>query len=421
MNKIFLIITLITISYSQGKMNAYGLGHFYGNQGVRNAMDGIVSLTPSFSENINFSNPSTWHNFRYTFLSLSYSGAQNSLNNNQNINGYSGLSDALWIVPFKSKYAMGFSLTPYLNQKVSLIGRDSLTYLAFEDTLNVKSIFMRSGGVMSMNIGASYKINEFISFGLMAEILFGSSRQSESINFGGSSITKTIRNRYNGLTSNSFLSIILPGKTRLFTSLRFTVKPLESAYLEKNLFDDVNQNGYHDWTSPYFDFPFPDSVKIFSENRIDNIHNPASYQIGIDRRIAKKISLAVEYFNETEKSENKSSLYVPIKNQVHKIQKLKFSFIKYPNQISLKTFDKFSFRTGILHSNYYLQNSEIQITELGFSLGIGYKFKTFGNQLDCNYYFGHRKYPKMPEKELVQQVQVGISLADIWFVKRRQK
>ncbi len=421
MNKIFLIITLITISYSQGKMNAYGLGHFYSNQGVRNAMDGIASLTPSSSENINFSNPSTWHNFRYTFLSLSYSGSQNSLNDNQNINGYSGLSDALWIIPIKSKYALGFSLTPYLNQKVSLIGSDSLTYLAFDDTLNVKRMFIRSGGIMSLNIGASYKINEFFSFGMMAEILFGSSRQSESINFGGSSITKTIRNRYNGLNSNSFLSILLPGKTRFFASLKFTIKPLESAYLEKYLFDDVNQSGSHDWTSPYFDFPYPDSVKTFSENRLGNINDPMSYQIGIDRRIAKTLGMAVEYFYETESSSGNPSLYVPTSNQIYKTQKIKFSFIKYPNQISLKTFDKFSFRTGILQSNYYLQNSEMQITELGFSLGIGYKFKTFGNQLDCNYYFGHRKYPNMPEKELVQQVQVGISLADIWFVKRRQK
>ena len=41
--------------------------------------------------------------------------------------------------------------------------------------------------------------------------------------------------------------------------------------------------------------------------------------------------------------------------------------------------------------------------------------------MDINYYIGNREHTGMEEKELIQQIQLGVSLADIWFVKRRQK
>ena len=45
----------------------------------------------------------------------------------------------------------------------------------------------------------------------------------------------------------------------------------------------------------------------------------------------------------------------------------------------------------------------------------------FLNQIDINYYIGHREHTGIEQKELIQQIQLGVSLADIWFVKRRQK
>ena len=54
-------------------------------------------------------------------------------------------------------------------------------------------------------------------------------------------------------------------------------------------------------------------------------------------------------------------------------------------------------------------------------MGVGFKFKHVSNQIDFNYYFGLEKYPFALNKELIQQLQVSLSLADIWFIKRRQK
>ena len=66
---IILILVLLSFGFSQGNMNAIGLGKFYSNQGVYNAMDGVNTLAPSILKNVNFSNPSTWHNLKFTYLS----------------------------------------------------------------------------------------------------------------------------------------------------------------------------------------------------------------------------------------------------------------------------------------------------------------------------------------------------------------
>ena len=95
--------------------------------------------------------------------------------------------------------------------------------------------------------------------------------------------------------------------------------------------------------------------------------------------------------------------------------------IKYSNSLSLKLIDKFSFRSGLKYSNYSLNNNGSNINEIGFLVGFGFKFGAVGNQLDINYYIGNREYPNRSDEELIHQIQFGVSLADIWFVKRRQK
>jgi hypothetical protein len=44
-----------------------------------------------------------------------------------------------------------------------------------------------------------------------------------------------------------------------------------------------------------------------------------------------------------------------------------------------------------------------------------------GNQIDFNYYYGLRDYKMLKKIEYFQQFQLSTSLADLWFVKRRQK
>ena len=416
-----LIFFFISFSFSQGNMNAIGLGKFYSNQGVYNAMDGVNTLAPSILKNVNFSNPSTWHNLKFTYLSLSYSADQTFFENFSLVNAYSGLSNALWVIPIKSKYSIGLSISPYINQKVSLLEQDTAAFIAFEDTLQISRSFKRSGGLLSLSMGSSYQLNQKVSLGIMANVLFGSSRQSESVNFSSSNIIQTTRSRYNGLISNFFLSMKLRNEITLYSSFKKTLKPVENAQIDKHLFDDANSNGFHDWSSPYFDFPFPDSVISYSEYRISDVHNPAGLQFGISKILNKKWSLAFEWSSEIDNSKELKNIDFPLNNWIYETNSFKTSFSRFANPTSLNIFDKISIRSGLQFSSYTLGNSKKVIQEYGCSIGSGYKFKTVGNQIDLNFCFGYRDYPMSSSRELYQQLQMSVSLADIWFIKRRQK
>ena len=72
------ILYLFQFAYCQGFINSYGVGHFYKYQGNLSSSNNLIQLSPSFKNKTSLNNPSTWHNFNFTILSLSYSGNHNS-------------------------------------------------------------------------------------------------------------------------------------------------------------------------------------------------------------------------------------------------------------------------------------------------------------------------------------------------------
>ena len=129
---------------------------------------------------------------------------------------------------------------------------------------------------------------------------------------------------------------------KVFFQYTYTIKPLEGAFEQKHLFDDINGNGYHDYSPAYYDFPYPDSVEAFSEIRIKDLHAPVGYKLGISKTINSVSALAVELGNMRDNSKDINGLRSPINNWIYETNSLKASFSHYPNDLSLKLFDKFS-------------------------------------------------------------------------------
>jgi len=415
------LIFCLSLLMGQGTMNGFGLGHFYENQGITSAGNGLNSLVPGFQSDVSLSNPSTWHHLKYTHLSLSYSGDENTISDLPLLNRYSGLSYASWIVPIKSKGSFGLALVPYADQRITLTDTDTTSFIAFEDTLSLLKSFDRSGGIMAFKVGTSYLFRENLSVGLSVDMLFGSSRQNESIFFDGSSIIQTSRTRYSGVLAEVFISLARQEKINLFASVKQTLRGLDGIYTEKHLFDDANGNGYHDYGNP-LDFPLPDSVSAKNEIRLPEIHKPKQFSFGVQSKLNKQTSISFEFSTIKDKGTIPGSLTLPINNWIDHSNDFKLSLVRFPNDISLDLVDKISFRTGLMYKSHTLALSNAIVSEVGGSLGFGFKFKAVGNQVDLNYYLGKRNYSDIFYKtEIIQQMQVGVSLGDIWFVKRRQK
>ena len=415
------LIFCLSLLMGQGTMNGFGLGHFYENQGITSAGNGLNSLVPGFQSDVSLSNPSTWHHLKYTHLSLSYSGDENTISDLPLLNRYSGLSYASWIVPIKSKGSFGLALVPYADQRITLTDTDTTSFIAFDDTLSLLKSFDRSGGIMAFKVGTSYLFRENLSVGLSVDMLFGSSRQNASIFFDGSSIIQTSRTRYSGVLAEVFISLARQEKINLFASVKQTLRGLDGIYTEKHLFDDANGNGYHDYGNP-LDFPLPDSVSAKNEIRLSGIHKPKQFSFGVQSKLNKQTSISFEFSTIKDKGTIPSSLTLPINNWIDHSNDIKLSLVRFPNDISLDLVDKISFRTGLMYKSHTLALSNAIVSEVGGSLGFGFKFKAVGNQVDLNYYLGKRNYSDIFYKtEIIQQMQVGVSLGDIWFVKRRQK
>ena len=275
---------------------------------------------------------------------------------------------------------------------------------------------------ISFKISSSLKVSDRASLGINHSILFGSSRQNESITFGGSSIIQSSRAKYNGIVNDFYINVLLIDDLSSYFKYTFSLKPLESAIEKKYLFDDANGNGYHDYSATGFDFPFPDSVSSSPEARVKDIHNPNGFKLGLNKPFGEKIAIAFEIGTLNDIAENQDLFLDNFKmKMINTYPSLIASFSYFPENYSIRIFDKFSLQSGLIHHIHTMKYDEMDIEELGFSFGVGFKFKPVGNQINLNYYIGNRKYSSISEKEFIQQIQVGISLADIWFVKRRQK
>ena len=69
---------------------------------------------------------------------------------------------------------------------------------------------------------------------------------------------------------------------------------------------------------------------------------------------------------------------------------------------------------------FQISSSEEWINDKGISFGIGIQFGPMKNQVDFGYSLTVRDGLYF-ENEIIQYINVGLSIGDLWFVKRRQR
>lgn len=419
-NFLFFLIFFFNFVLSQGITNGFGVGSLSSFNGAYNATAGLTELVPSFQKGVSVTNPITWKNLRFTYLSVSYGYSIANLNNSLAINEFSNLSNISWIIPIKSKTAIGLSLSPYSNQKINVASKDTLIFSAFDDTLKTSNKIERYGGIMSFKVGGSRQVSDKLTFGTQFNFLFGSSRYDEIIQFDFSpSVVINTRHRYTGLLNANYLGFKFNEKLNFYGKYSFPLNALNVAVLSRPIYEDVNGNNYHDYSTQQ-DFPHPDSVIASNEDRLDGIHKPTEYLFAIEYKLNNRsfISTEIIQFNDFG---NYNLIKVPMNNSISKLDIQRLQLIRFSDELSLKFIDKFISRIGVQMKTVVLDKNQSEIKERSVSLGFGFKFKKMGNQIDLNYYFGNRVYKNIQNEEIFQQFQLSTSLADLWFVKRRQK
>ena len=152
---------------------------------------------------------------------------------------------------------------------------------------------------------------------------------------------------------------------------------------------------------------------------VNNIYAPSSFSLGFNISLKNNLNIFSEYqlWNDEANNINYASIY---KDQVGSKNHIGVGLIRFGNQMERDWQDRITFRTGIYKDIYELRYSGKSIIENGLSLGFGFKFASTGNQIDFSFRNGSR-YIDGSNKELFREFTVGISVGDVWFLRRRAK
>ena len=432
LRKLIQVSLLLSLIYSQGTLNSFGIGYKQKWSSPSQGGIGSIGLVPSFQSEVSLSNPATWSNLKFTHLSVSYNGLESKINKSSN--SFSNLQSAQLIIPIKHKYSFGIELHPYSYQQVILVDTLYDDIFVFEDTISIKKEYEQAGGIMAFDLSMSASLFKGNNLGLTMQLLFGSSRQNNSLILNQIPYAQTSRLNYSGVNTIMYISQ-RSSLGNFYFKYSFSLNPLEAIYTKTYPYDDTNNNGYHDFTysilNPGYDFPHPNDVPSPNESRITSIHDQSSVGIGLSKNILNRIQISGEF----EMCKDNSSFDIQLPNsfnyRIKSNDNISLGLIWFSNNLSYNFIDNFIFRSGIAFSrisfDQYDFNSQSRIdnkndiTQFGYTVGFGYKFKAVGNQIDFTYYSGFRDYPDIHRDEKLRQFQIGLNIADIWFIKRRQR
>ena len=447
----FLII-LSSFVYSQDVYSAYGIGELLLSHNASVIGAGSTGLMPNFQKNVSLSNPSTWTDMPFAYISINYGGLQiiDKINNRENI--LSGLHQFQFILPIKGKYAIGISFQPYSSQLYSLYSNNTDIKYIEQDTINFNSYLNGGGGISDLSFSLSARFSKTEKGALKFNYLFGSSRNqiSYSMNDGNNGLDDDFdglideegendinyiynqRNIYDGTLISGYLSSnrINIGKRKLTISASFN--SVFNSFRVKNYsfypFEDVNNNGYYDLS----DYPTPagnDSIPPTAlKYEYKKLFIPSQYSIGLNLEMSDLLNLQAELSNWSDLANGENNVLSNLNYQLTDYQHFNISAIRFARALPRYWYESLHFRSGLFVRKYNLKMyatnetdfNQYDYNDIGLSIGVGIKFGLTKNQLDFGLNLINRS-DSINNDKFITNFNIGLTIGDIWFVKRRAK
>ena len=412
---IFISLLLLNYIHAQSVFNAYGLGLSKSGHYTATSGAGSIGLVPTFHPGVSLDNPATWPGLKFTYISGSYNSRSVGLDNKNDITYGNGLDKIQFVIPIQDRYAIGVSLK-LVNNHNSYFKTDSSTFDFQGKNLITNKEFRSGGGLLAGSFGVSFPMNEKMGLGFSLDRLFGSSRDEHSLVlndihyrlFNVRTYSGTVMNlNFAGNFYNDNNLIVLA-----FARISMTGKPVSGALYKFDLFEDRNDN----YTFDRDDYPANVNVDTIE---VSDIYAPNSFSFGLNAGFRNDLNIFGEFqiWNDEASSANYESIYM---DQIGSRTHFGGGIVKFGNISARAWLDKLTFRLGAFKESYGLKYSGETINENGITMGIGFKFADTGNQIDFSYRTGSR-FINSNYKELVKEFNIGLSLGDVWFLRRRAK
>ncbi len=390
------LLVLITIAKSQSPYNAIGHGIIMDVPDAASVGISSSGLLPSLNNSFSPSNPTTWTDLSFTYLTGHY--------NNQNIatdaykSIFGTLSNATFILPIRGKYAFGMGITP-ISRKTFNIAGDTTSIVFSGDTLNVSKQLNGTGGISSMFFsGASNFVNNH-TIGMRMDFLFGIYDELNVSNIDFRSSNYARRFRYKGTYFSAYYRFLSDPKNHhfsLFSSLQFPV-------------------GYHYITRTDF-FEFLDPI---SRPKTDFLL-PINISFGGNYKLLSSLYASAEILMRSFNSKFNNDIN-SIYGEIGKANRISLGLTKEKVIGSREFFDLFHYRVGFFRRSHYIRGLQSDLTELGFSLGLGIPFGLTQNQLDFGLRISKREGFLSKSTETITHISVGLTVGDLWLIKGKRR
>ena len=387
-----------------------GLGEiaFKGNA-INRLMGGLDIVSDSLHANLN--NPASLGDLKLVTYSLGLNYKSTKLSSSASNESVTSASiDYLVVAIPTKKFTFGFGILP-----ATSVGYRLQSVIEGDDINNVVNRNEGYGGLNQTFLSIGFKVFEFLNFGVSANYNFGkitneSSRQEQNIDFG-TFFTKTSSLAGFNYRFATQLKIPLTSKARLDAM---------AYYVPNNSLTATNESVYFTrsvTTQDLGDFENVDLAAINLDETTISLGNQYSYGLGITKD--KKWFVGGQYSRRN--SADYVNNFISLDNITYANgSRLSFGGFYLPDYSSITSYWKrIVYRAGVRFEDTGVLFNNQPLKETGISFGVSLPMAGFSNA-NIGLEFGKRG---SQDNGLIQEsywnLIVGLSLNDIWFIKRK--
>lgn len=416
------LITLVVISSAQTPYNSLLHGIILDGGDASSLAQGSSGLVPSFDSRFSVSNPATWSSLRFAYLTTHYGSGRIEYPDRDFSNDFGQLRNIAFIVPIKERFAWGIGIRPY-SRKTFLFESEEDSVLFSGKSLTLSKKIEGDGGISSLFTGGSWKIDDRRAAGVRLDFLFGVFSEVTSSHLDNDRPTLLLRHfRYKG-TLLSLYYTVSPGRplsnSTVYLGGQLPIGEREVMITESHLFSDQNLDGRHS-SGPIPDRPLPEDV---SETQTRIPFSPSStFSLGWVYHLTQQTHLNVEFVARTfPRGIDQTVSSLPGEYREKTDSRLSVGILRERVSTSRDFLNRFHYHVGFFRREHYISRSNGSLTEEGIAVGIGIPFGPALNQMDFGFRFSKREGFLSDEPEFVSQLALGLTLGDLWLVKRRRK
>ena len=414
------IIFFLGLLTAQTPYNAVSLGSFF--DGAAGAGTGLASSGLVTDGNLFYSpnNPTTWPASKFTRLSIYYSGGELTYPKTGMKNGFGGSTQTVMSVPIAEKFAWGLGIKPLTRKNFILsddstttfydttsFNNDTLGNIIYEiDTLEVPKTVSGKGGLNSLFTAFAWKLNQTNTVSFQLDFLYGIVDEKTEAEFFGLIVYERLFQFKGTLFTLNWTSIQLLQKFDLsfFMSYQFPIGNQK-----------ITETRYHpSWNS---------AIKGTQEEVI--VHNQFSYPSTLSTGFTYKINPNILFYGESVirifKQNDVLNLMSSIDADVKNEYRISGGLVLTGERKSRNLFKKLNYRIGTFYRQYYIFRPDSPLIEKGLSAGFGIPFGAADNQIDVEYRHSIKDGFLSTESEINQILSVGITLGDLWLMKKKRR